>query len=43
MAVDMFMRVERANGESKDPSHKEWTGIPSLAWEHASGKHLSRA
>ncbi|MEJ1167014.1 type VI secretion system tube protein Hcp, partial [Variovorax sp. CCNWLW186] len=25
MAVDMFMRVEGANGESKDSNHKDWT------------------
>jgi len=32
MAVDMFMRVEGANGESKDSNHKEWTDIKSFAW-----------
>jgi type VI secretion system secreted protein Hcp len=32
MAVDMFMRVESANGESKDSNHKEWTDIKSFAW-----------
>ena len=32
MAVDMFMRVESANGESKDSNHKDWTDIKSFAW-----------
>lgn len=32
MTVDMFMRVEGANGESKDTNHKEWTDIKSFAW-----------
>jgi type VI secretion system secreted protein Hcp len=32
MAVDMFMRVEGANGESKDSNHKDWTDIKSFAW-----------
>ena len=32
MAVDMFMRVEGANGESKDSNHKEWSDIKSFSW-----------
>ncbi|MDR2155975.1 MAG: type VI secretion system tube protein Hcp [Burkholderiaceae bacterium] len=32
MAVDMFMRVEGANGESKDSNHKDWTDIQSFTW-----------
>jgi type VI secretion system secreted protein Hcp len=32
MAVDMFMRVEGANGESKDSNHKDWTDIKSFTW-----------
>jgi type VI secretion system secreted protein Hcp len=32
MAVDMFMRVEGANGESKDSNHKDWTDIQSFGW-----------
>jgi type VI secretion system secreted protein Hcp len=32
MAVDMFMRVEGANGESKDSNHKDWTDIKSFSW-----------
>lgn len=32
MAVDMFMRVEGVNGESKDSNHKDWSDIRSFAW-----------
>ncbi|OZI37314.1 Hcp1 family type VI secretion system effector [Bordetella genomosp. 10] len=32
MAVDMFMRIEGASGESKDANHKEWTDILSFSW-----------
>lgn len=32
MAVDMFMKVEGANGESKDSNHKDWTDIVSFSW-----------
>jgi type VI secretion system secreted protein Hcp len=32
MAADMFMRVEGANGESKDANPEEWTHIKSFAW-----------
>ena len=32
MAVDMFMKIEGANGESKDANHKDWTDIASFSW-----------
>ena len=32
MSVDMFMKIEGANGESKDSNHKDWTDIVSFAW-----------
>ncbi len=32
MAVDMFMKIEGANGESKDANHKDWVDIQSFAW-----------
>ncbi|AHG65863.1 Hcp family type VI secretion system effector [Advenella mimigardefordensis] len=32
MAVDMFMKIEGANGESKDSNHKDWSDIQSFAW-----------
>ncbi|MDO5680654.1 MAG: type VI secretion system tube protein Hcp [Pelistega sp.] len=32
MAVDMYMKIEGANGESKDANHKDWSDIRSFAW-----------
>ncbi|CAB3698298.1 Hemolysin-coregulated protein (uncharacterized) [Achromobacter spanius] len=32
MAVDMFMKIDGANGESKDANHKDWTDIVSFSW-----------
>jgi type VI secretion system secreted protein Hcp len=32
VAVDMFMKIEGANGESKDANHKDWTDILSFSW-----------
>ncbi|ARP93607.1 Hcp1 family type VI secretion system effector [Bordetella genomosp. 13] len=32
MAVDMFMKIEGASGESKDSNHKDWTDIVSFSW-----------
>lgn len=32
MAVDMYMKIEGANGESKDANHKDWTDIMSFSW-----------
>jgi type VI secretion system secreted protein Hcp len=32
MAVDMFMRVDGATGESKDSNHSGWSDIKSFAW-----------
>ncbi|WP_411751993.1 Hcp family type VI secretion system effector [Serratia sp. (in: enterobacteria)] len=32
MAIDMFLKVEGANGESKDSNHKGWTDIISFSW-----------
>ena len=32
MAIDMFMKVEGAAGESQDSNHKGWTDISSFAW-----------
>ena len=32
MAIDMFMRVDGATGESKDSKHKNWTDITSFSW-----------
>ncbi|MDX3905800.1 MAG: type VI secretion system tube protein Hcp [Pigmentiphaga sp.] len=32
MAVDMYMKVEGASGESKDANHKDWTDIVSFSW-----------
>ncbi|WP_434779539.1 Hcp family type VI secretion system effector [Neisseria sp. Ec49-e6-T10] len=32
MATDMFLKVEGANGESKDSNHKDWTDIISFSW-----------
>ncbi|OZI17257.1 Hcp1 family type VI secretion system effector [Bordetella genomosp. 7] len=32
MAVDMFMKIDGANGESKDANHKNWTDIISFSW-----------
>ena len=32
MAIDMFMKVEGVNGESKDSNHKDWTNIESFDW-----------
>ena len=32
MALDMFMRIEGVNGESKDANHKNWTDIRSFTW-----------
>lgn len=32
MAIDMFLKVEGASGESTDANHKEWIDIASLSW-----------
>ncbi|OZI43045.1 Hcp family type VI secretion system effector [Bordetella genomosp. 4] len=32
MSVDMFMKIDGANGESKDANHKNWTDIISFSW-----------
>jgi len=32
VAVDMFMKIEGASGESRDANHKDWTDIRSFAW-----------
>lgn len=32
MAVDMYMRVDGVQGESKDSNHRHWTNIQSYAW-----------
>jgi len=32
VSVDMFMKIEGANGESKDSNHKDWTDIQSFSW-----------
>ncbi|CAM4040972.1 type VI secretion system tube protein Hcp [Bordetella tumbae] len=32
MSVDMFMKIDGANGESKDANHKNWTDIVSFSW-----------
>jgi len=32
MAIDMFMKVEGAGGESQDSNHKGWTDIDSFTW-----------
>ena len=32
MAVDMYMKIEGANGEAKDANHKDWSDIRSFAW-----------
>ncbi|MBO1114010.1 type VI secretion system tube protein TssD [Bordetella petrii] len=32
MAVDMFMKIDGANGESKDSNHKNWSDIVSFSW-----------
>ncbi|MCD0503057.1 Hcp family type VI secretion system effector [Bordetella petrii] len=32
MAVDMFMKIDGANGESKDSNHKNWSDIISFSW-----------
>ena len=32
MSVAMFMKIEGANGESKDSQHKDWTDIESFSW-----------
>lgn len=32
MAIDMFLKVEGASGESADSNHKEWIDIASLSW-----------
>lgn len=32
MAIDMFLKVEGASGESADSNHKEWIDIKSFNW-----------
>lgn len=32
MAIDMFLKVDGASGESKDAHHKGWTDITSFSW-----------
>lgn len=32
MSVDMYMKVEGADGESQDSNHKGWTDIVSFQW-----------
>lgn len=32
MAIDMFMKVDGASGESKDSNHTGWTDIVSFSW-----------
>ncbi|WP_160348735.1 type VI secretion system tube protein Hcp [Bordetella sp. 02P26C-1] len=32
MSVDMFMKIDGANGESRDANHKNWTDIISFSW-----------
>lgn len=32
MAIDMFLKVEGASGESTDSNHKEWIDVASLSW-----------
>lgn len=32
MAIDMFLKVEGASGESADANHKDWIDIHSYSW-----------
>lgn len=32
MAVDIFMKIDGANGESKDANHKDWSDVLSFSW-----------
>lgn len=32
MAIDMYLKVEGATGESQDANHKEWIDIVSYSW-----------
>jgi type VI secretion system secreted protein Hcp len=32
MAIDMFLKVEGASGESADANHKDWIDIQSYSW-----------
>jgi type VI secretion system secreted protein Hcp len=32
MAIDMFLKVEGASGESADANHKDWIDIQSFSW-----------
>ncbi|MDR2227363.1 MAG: type VI secretion system tube protein Hcp [Providencia sp.] len=32
MAIDMFLKVKGADGESHDSKHKNWTDINSFSW-----------
>jgi type VI secretion system secreted protein Hcp len=32
MAIDMYLKVEGATGESQDANHKEWIDIASYSW-----------
>ncbi len=32
MAVDMFMKIEGASGESRDANHKDWSDVQSFSW-----------
>ncbi|MBP6562002.1 MAG: type VI secretion system tube protein Hcp [Neisseriaceae bacterium] len=32
MSIDMFMKIDGVNGESKDSNHKDWTDIANFKW-----------
>ncbi|MGE6888400.1 type VI secretion system tube protein Hcp, partial [Serratia bockelmannii] len=32
MAMDMFLKVEGINGESKNANHKQWIDVFSFNW-----------
>jgi type VI secretion system secreted protein Hcp len=42
MAIDMYMKVDGATGESEDANHKGWIDIVAFKWgaNQNSGKHL---
>lgn len=39
MAIDMFLKVEGASGESKDSNHKGWTDITSFSGRFSTGQY----
>ncbi|MFC6051689.1 type VI secretion system tube protein Hcp [Acinetobacter portensis] len=32
MAIDIFLKIDGINGESKDSNHKDWIDVQDFSW-----------